>query len=248
MRDHARLAVEAMTTLHEAPVTTTAVVTDDHNQIDAALARVTDAIDGPTRELLLAYDKVVGLLSRHLIGMEVAVCPVLADLMPDGRHAVREHVAAARRLEWNLREMGQVIWGDALAPYVPLEALHRAMLAQMAAHRAEEEELLAALDASLPPGECETLGRKLQHATLHAPTRPHPHAVQRLIWTRALYRPVAGFDKMLDTINARSIPAPRYGQRRRRPVGLWGSYLLGVPLADGEPDEESRGGDASNRS
>jgi hypothetical protein len=69
-----------------------------------------------------------------------------------------------------------------------------------------------------------------------------------LIWTRALYRPVAGFDKLLDTINARSIPPPRYEQRRRRPVGLCGSYLLGVPLADGEPDKESPDGDGSGRS
>ena len=237
-----------MTTLHDVPLTATTVVTNDHDQIDAALARVTDAIGGPTRDLLLAYDKVVGLLSRHLLGMEVAVCPVVADQMPDGQHAVHEHLGGARRLEWTLREMGQVIWGDALAPQVPLEALHRTMLDQMAAHRTEEEGMLAALDASLPPGQCEALGRKLQHATLHAPTRPHPHAVRRLLWTRALYRPVAGFDKLLDTLNARHIPPPGYGQRRRRPVGLWSSYLLGVPLADGDPDKDSPGAEGSGRS
>lgn len=228
-------------TLPETFITPTSVVTDDHDQIDAALAAVTAAVGGPTRELLLAYDKVLGLLSRHLLGMEVAVCPVVEKRMPDGRRALRTHLAGARRLEMTLSEMGQVIWGDALAPHVPLDVLHRAMLAQMAAHRTEEEQMLASLDAMLPSGQCEALGRKLQHATLHAPTRPHPHAVRRLLWTRALYRPVAGFDRMLDIINARSIPPPRYGQRRRRHVGLWGSYLLGLPLAAGESDAEPLG-------
>jgi hypothetical protein len=48
-------------------------------------------------------------------------------------------------------------------------------------------------------------------------------------------------------MNARSVPPPRYGQKRRHPVGLWGSYLLGVPLADAELDTESPTAGPSDR-
>lgn len=219
----------------------TSVAADDHDQIDAALARVSLALGGPTRELLAAYDTALGLLSRHLMGMEVAVCPVIARRLPAGRRLVGAHVAGARRLESVMRQMEQVLWDDARAPRIPLEVLQRQIAEEMAQHRIEEEHLLSALDSVLSEGERHSLGVKLEHATAHSPTRPHPYAVRRLSWTRALYRPVARVDRFMDVLSSRSVPAPRYVQRRNRRVGLWGAYALGQPLsaARKEEDEEA---------
>ncbi len=206
------------------------VVIDDHRQIDAALERVTSLLDGPSRELLLAHDTVVGLLSRHLLGVEIAVCPVVADHLPDGRRAIRAHLTEARRLQRTMYGLKQILWSDARAPRVSLAAMQRQLLSQMARHRDDEERMLAALDKTLEPAERASLAQKLQHATMHAPTHPHPSAVRRTGWTRSLYRLVAGVDHFRDAEDSRTVPEPLYARRRQPRVGLWSAYALGQML------------------
>lgn len=211
------------------------VIAEDHHQIDAALDRVAALVDGPTRELLLAHDTVLGLLSRHLLGMEVAVCPVVARRLPDGRRAVRAHLMNARRLERSMFEMEQILWGDARAPRIPLETLQRRLVAEMTRHREDEERMLAVLDGTLSVDERSALAAKLQHATRYAPTRPHPCAVRRLGWTHILYRTVAGIDHFRDVLASRGVADPTYVRRHQRPVGLWGSYIRGEMLPPATP-------------
>jgi hypothetical protein len=228
-----------MTTLLDTDRTSPlSVVADDHDQIDAALDRVTAAAGGPDRELLQAYDVVVGLLSRHLMGMEVAVCPTIGRRLPGGHRLVRAHLNRARRLERTLRQLGQNLWGDALAPHIPLDVLRERIVAQMAEHRDDETRMLALLDEVLTDAERARMAARLEYVTFHAPTRPHPLAVRRLRWSRALYRPVATVDHVLDTLNSRGLPPPPYARRDRRRVGVWGAYLLGSTVDDANEKRE----------
>jgi hypothetical protein len=52
-------------------------------------------------------------------------------------------------------------------------------------------------------------------------------------WSRALYRPVAAWDHVLDTLDSRVTGRVA---AKRRPPGKWGSYFLGRPLERSEDD------------
>ncbi len=196
--------------------------------LNGYLRRAGEGVNGLSRDLLTAYDCVVAELSRHLVGMEVAVCPTVVDTLPSGRRTVRAHVMRARQLEATIRAIERLLWGDAQAPSRRLDLLHRELLALMDAHRLEEAQMLRSLEAVLSEEERAALATRLELATRRAPTRAHPHASRRLGWTRVLYRLVGGWDRMLDTMDSRTYP--RLGVRAPRPPGLWGSYLLGRPL------------------
>lgn len=220
--------------LDQPPDTVDSVVDAWHARIDAALEAVRDAVDSD-RDVVIAHDKLVGLLSRHLLGMEVAVCPEVAHRVADGPDRVRAHLRGARRMELTMRRIEQILWGDARAPRIPLDVLLDELVVQMSEHRAEESRMLAALDAQLGPDRAAAVAAHLRKATAHAPTRAHPLAPRRLHLTRAMYRPVGFLDHVRDTLSSRSIPSAE--PPRRKQVGLWGAYALGRPLD--RPDEES---------
>ena len=224
-----------MTTFVDTSRTCSQVVDGQHAEIDAALARVGEAIGGPEREALLAHDRLIALLSQHLFGIEIVMCPRLAHALPGADVKVQAHLVEARAMEATMRRLSQKLWGDALAPSVPLRTLHDELLRQMATHRADEESMVSQLDEVLLPAQRGAVAAELERVTAHAPTRPHPHAVRRTGWSRLLYRPVAAFDRFLDTLSSR--PAPRAG-KPRRPMSRWGAYALGAPLPP-DADQES---------
>ncbi len=219
------------------------VADEAHARIDDALRQVIEAAGevpleiylrgagerahGSSQMLLSAYDRVMAELSRHLVGMEVAVCPA-AEATPEGAGRVQAHLVHARRLETTVRRIEQLLWGDAQAPSRRLDLLHRDLVEQMAAHRTAETAMLQGLESALGPGAQTELGGRLERATRQAPTRSHPHAARRLGWTHTLYRPVAAWDRMLDAVNSR--PYPRLNARKPKEPGVWGSYVLGRML------------------
>lgn len=220
-----------------------AEVNDLHDRVDAALRQVGEVVEGPpidvalrregeaptaTRGLIFAYDGLLADLSRHLVGMEVAVCPLVAQRLPDGTRTVRGYLVRARQMETTMRHIERLLWGDAQAPSRRLDLLHQELLEQMAQHRQDEARMVATLESMLTPEQHAALAARLELATRKAPTRPHPGAVRRPSWTRMLYRPVAGFDRLLDTLSSRGVPRLGAEPPRRR-IGLWGSYLLGLP-------------------
>lgn len=219
-----------------------AEVNDLHDRVDAALRQV-EVVEGPpidialrregeaptpTRDLIFAYDGLLADLSRHLVGMEVAVCPLVAQRLPDGTRTVRGYLVRARQMETTMRHIEQLLGGDARAPSRRLDLLHQELLEQMAQHRQDEARMVATLESMLTPEQYAALAVRVELATRKAPTRPHPSVARRLSWTRMLYRPVAGFDRLLDTLDSRRVPRLGAEPPRRR-IGLWGSYLVGLP-------------------
>ena len=223
---------------------TTDVVQEIHQKVDEALSsvaqlagdepldgylrRIGEGYGGPHQELLQTYDVVIAELSRHLMGMEVAVSPEVIRRCSDGRRLVRSHLLRARQMQATVRNIDQLLWGDAQAPSRRLDTLHHRLLELMAAHRDEEVQMLQLLDATLTPQERAALAVRLERGTARAPSRPHAHALLRPAWSRLVYRPVAAWDRFLDMLDSRVAPAT--AKREPRTQGLWTSYLLGRQL------------------
>ena len=173
-----------------------------HERIDAALQRAENATYKESREAFAAYDELVAELTRHLFAMEVAVLPVAARSLPGGAGELRPQIDRLRQLEAiELR-----IEERRSKPPKSVEALRGRLVDLMAAHRREETRILAELDAVLDGAERDELAERFERASLRSPTRPHPHAVRRLVMTRWLYRPVGAWDRMLDTMDSRTVP------------------------------------------
>lgn len=239
-----------MTQANTSSVTST--VRAIHDRVDAALERIATAIGcepfdsalhrigaapGPDRDVVVGYDALLSELSRHLIGMQVAVLPVVADKLSVSDSGLREHLAEERRMERTMRRIERLLWGDARAPSRDLHRLHHELIAAMRDHRLREEAVLAHLEEALSPEQSAALAARLDAATAHAPTRTHPLATVRWTAARLLYRPVALWDRVLDVLNGRTVP--RFGPPppSRKP-GRWGSYLTGNPLpAEDKPEK-----------
>jgi len=204
--------------------TLSTIATSQHERIDAALQRAENATYGGSREAFAAYDELVAELTRHLFAMEVAVLPVAARSLPGGAGELRPQIDRLRQLETiELR-----IEERRSKPPKSVEALRRRLVDLMEAHRREETRILAELDAVLDGAERDQLAERFERASLRSPTRPHPHAVRRLVMTRWLYRPVGAWDRMLDTMDSRTVPPLRKAHRRAAESN-WDSYLLGRP-------------------
>jgi hypothetical protein len=81
---------------------------------------------------------------------------------------------------------------------------------------------LATLDADT----VRELHRKLETATTHAPTRPHPLTPAGTPGWRLTVRLESLVDSVRDALDARHVPVPRVRRQRHVP-GRWGNYALG---------------------
>jgi hypothetical protein len=198
-----------------------------HERIAAALQTLHDSPPASSRDFLLASDRALGELCQHLIGMEVALSPIAARRLPDGRVRVRKAMRLTRQLETTVRLVQQHLWGDSNAVRVPLEELQDRLIVLLPEHCREEAEVLRSLDEVLSEEERDQLAARWEDVTCKAPTRPHHHAWRRMSSTRLYYRVVGAWDRALDAMDSRTLP------RRARPQprpSLWGSYLLGGQL------------------
>ena len=204
--------------------TVSTLADSQHERIDAALQRAENATYRGSREAFAAYDELVAELTRHLFAMEVAVLPVAARSLSGGAGELRPQIDRLRQLEAiELR-----IEERRSKPPKSVEVLRGRLVDLMEAHRREETRILAELDAVLDGAERDELAESFERASLRSPTRPHPHAVRRLVMTRWLYRPVGAWDRMLDTMDSRTVPPLRNAPRRAADSN-WDSYILGRP-------------------
>ena len=201
-----------------------ALANSDHERIDAALQRADNATYSGSREAFAAYDELVAELTRHLFAMEAAVLPVAARALPGGAGKLRPQIDRLRQLEAIQLRLEELRGRHAES----VEVLRGRLVGLMEAHRREESRLLAELDAALDGAERDELAESYDRASLKSPTRPHPHAIRRLVVTRWLYRPVGAWDRVLDTMDSRIVPPLRKAPRRPA-ESRWDSYLLGRP-------------------
>ncbi|HWC33828.1 MAG TPA: hypothetical protein VG650_03265 [Mycobacteriales bacterium] len=165
--------------------------------------------------------EVVTWLSGHVAAFEHAVYPVVKRKVAYGSSLVNEDRAVASRLARTLRMLERRHSGDVLATGLSAPRLGDRVSELVAAHRALQDRIVAALEAALDQDEMRKLVSSYEDALAHAPTRPHPHLHAGL-----MFRLDALWDRVLDTMDGRHVPLPR-AQRSRITPGRWGAYLLG---------------------
>ena len=172
------------------------------------------------------YDLLLSALSEHVAVMERVVHPELRRLGDERR--AQALTALAAELVRAMRGMEQHLYGDARAPRESLPELHARLLALLGRHAEVEEAALRDAEAVMDVDERQRLADLLEKAARHAPTRPHPH-VPHTPWLVPLAFTLSAYwDDALDAMDVRQVS----GRRRRspKPVGMWGSYLLGAGM------------------
>ncbi len=202
--------------------TISAAVACQHDRIDDAMRRAEQAAPQGPAQAHAAYDAVVAELTRHLFAMEAAVLPVAAHATHGQDAELRLQIDRLRDLEAVQLELDHV--HDAQAA----NALWGSLVTLMRRHRDAEDRILAELDTRMDDKARAQAVDQLNRAWRSSPTRPHPHAVRRLGFTRALYRVFGAWDHLLDTLDSRVIP--QIPSQPRRPAdSKWDGYILGRP-------------------
>jgi hypothetical protein len=202
--------------------TVSALVASHHERIDDAMRRAEQAADSGPGEAHAAYDEVVAELTRHLFAMEAAVLPVAAHALQGQDAQLRSQMDRLRDLEAVQLELDHVRDAEAAS------ALWGQLVKLLEQHRAAENRILSELDSGLDEKTRALVVDRLNRAWLSSPTRPHPHAVRRLSFTRALYRIFGLWDHILDVLDSRVIPQLP-AQPKRPADSMWDGYVLGRP-------------------
>jgi hypothetical protein len=198
------------------------LVAAHYERIDAAMRHAEQAARNGPAEAHAAYDEVVAELTRHLFAMEAAVLPVAAHALHGQDGALQSQMDRLRDLEAVQLELDHVRDAEAA------DELWDQLVKLLEQHRAAESRILAQLEAGMDEKARALVVDRLNRAWLGSPTRPHPHAVRRLSFTRALYRIFGLWDRILDVLDSRVVPQLP-SQPRRPAESMWDGYVLGRP-------------------
>lgn len=198
----------------------------------AACERLDDAAHVPPasmdpRSRAAEYDLVISALSEHVAVMERVLHPVLLRRCPDDPR-VGALAPLAAKIVRAMRGLEQHLYGDGRAPQAGPEELHAQLVGLLAEHAELEEALLRQVESGMSVEERRDLADRLETASRHAPTRPHPHAPHSPRLVPLAFRLNALWDDALDAMDVRQVSGRR--RRQPKPVGLWGSYLFGSGL------------------
>jgi hypothetical protein len=205
------------------------MTTDRHAVTTDEDLPVTDAVRRAVATLLTADSDpldAVGWASAHLAAVERTLLPA-AD-----RVGERETAAGLRRLghrlQHELRRLEQTSSGDALMARTDAVALRRLVIDLLDELGVAETALFTRVFEVLGPDGTRTVLAAYRHALAVAPTRPHPYAPHRGVLGAVAFRVEALRDRILNTMDGRSVPVER--PRRAVPEpGRWSQYLLGDP-------------------
>jgi hypothetical protein len=126
-----------------------------------------------------------------------------------------------------LRRLEQVAAGDVHAPRGAADLLRSQLLTLLADHASTEYVPVEELARILGPDGTEAVAARYDHAMVHGPTRPHPHAPHGVVVVERIAFAVDRVrDRVLDVLDARHVPIPT-PRRAPRPQGRWSSYALG---------------------
>lgn len=193
-----------------------AAVTEPH-------ARALEALDGDAPDVPIA----VAWCSAHLVAADRMLYAAVQRRVPDGRRLVR----GARQIDHTLQQavcrLDRRLTGDQHLADVPVAVLVDQVRELLQAHADAEHQLVLVLEALLDRPEQQQLAASLSAATGDAPTRPHPHT-RHTPASGLVARVDAAVDRARDAMDNRVVSVGRR-QRATRPVGRWGSYLLGTP-------------------
>jgi hypothetical protein len=185
-------------------------------QHDAAVLALTDSAGEPL--------DAVGWISAHVAATEMVLHPAVPT-RPDRRRLVANQRRVDRRLVSATWDLDRRLTGDVHHAAASRHAVAQAVLRRLDEHAAAERQLLDAL-ATLDAGTVRQLRDKLEKATMHAPTRPHPLTPAGAPGWRLAIRLESLVDRVRDALDARHVPVPRVRRQRHVP-GRWGNYALG---------------------
>ncbi|HVW81367.1 MAG TPA: hypothetical protein VHB69_10580 [Mycobacteriales bacterium] len=176
---------------------------------------------------------VVSWLSAHIAAFEHAIYPSAKRRIRDGHALLDEDRGVVARLVRALRIAERAHSGDVLASNLNGERLRERLTELVNEYRDIQHRLVSALGQALDAAEAASLAQEYRETLLHAPTRPHPH-----LHNRMLFRLDAVRDRILDTMDGRHVPVPRVARTPITP-GRWGAYLLGQqhPRTDAQPPQ-----------
>jgi hypothetical protein len=191
----------------------------NHPFVDTLVDAHQQAIDALAADRPL--DAVVW-LSAHLAASQRTVHRA-ARRAPGAKPSLDAVRSADRDLERLLRHTEQHHSGDSLAAQLSAPRLDADLRRALDAHARAECDLVTEL---LEGVDGDALTTSYDEAMRHAPTRPHPHVPHGGLLGAAAFRIDALRDRVMDTMDGRTIPSPRPARDIARP-GRWGRYVLG---------------------
>lgn len=174
-----------------------AVLRADHEAIGRLLAEIEGRHPGVPRPL---FEELVTAVSVHTAIEQEHVYPAVRSASDEGARLAKEagfqHASVAMGLE-RLATVdfdGGEQWRTELRQTVHELRRHIAT---------EEAELFPLLRDALPGDRLVDLGRRLEAARRHAPTRPHPHAPRAGLGAKLADRIVGPVDRLRDKVGRR---------------------------------------------
>lgn len=144
------------------------------------------------REIVQKADAFLVNTCRHTAAVCDLLLPEARRHLPDGPARVQAYVEQCRRMERAFVRTKQRLYGEAHVVMVPWTEVWATAIAEFRALHALEAALVADL-AATPGAGLGALAARIEAATGHAPTRPHPNwphtgavsHVLRGLWARA---------------------------------------------------------------
>ena len=171
-----------------------------------------------------AIDTFLAVASRHNAGMVDAIAP-LVHRLPGGHDLAVDFVHASRRYEETLAQVKAKLYGSTYAVRRSWPSIWTDVRREFDTVVDLEHQLVAALVDE--PAE-EDLATRLHHATVKAPTRPHPFIPHRGVPGRVARMVARRIDQFWDSAEGRMVPEPvRHHDREHQ--GKVTQYLLADP-------------------
>lgn len=171
-----------------------------------------------------AIDTFLAVASRHNAGMVDAIAP-LVHRLPGGHDLAVDFVHASRRYEETLAQVKAKLYGSTYAVRRSWPSIWTDVCREFDTVVDLEHQLVAALVDE--PAE-EDLATRLHHATVKAPTRPHPFIPHRGVPGRVARMVARRIDQFWDSAEGRMVPEPvRHHDREHQ--GKVTQYLLADP-------------------
>jgi hypothetical protein len=171
-----------------------------------------------------AIDTFLAVASRHNAGMVDAIAP-LAHRLPGGHDLAVDFVHASRRYEEALALVKAKLYGSIYAVRRDWPSIWEDVRREFDTVVDLERRLVEMLLAEPSP---EDLATRLHHATLRAPTRPHPFIPHQGVPGHVARMVARRIDQFWDTAEGRMVPEPvRHHDRDHQ--GRITQYLLADP-------------------